>query len=441
MYIDKVKVGQNIRKIRKQKEMTLKELSSNICSIAKLSNIENGIGEISLEDLEKMCIKLNVSLQDLLPKSEKFFLEQSRIAYARIEDLIRLGLSDLAQENLKKVQNEDLFLPLQIKYLKALNCYETRNFHNSMHFLFDIQKVKPANELEKELISKAFNLTGVIYYTLGDYASAQEMFEYALNTSTNKQWTNTVLFNLLVVYSTKGQVIDARFKIGEISYNNFPHHQKIRYIKTILDVLEGDYNQSIEKIFELRNEFFQMKDFDTFLKTILFFVYIHDKHPNLLGSYLIEVEKFILDISEIKKIPENTNPILVTNLIQTMTLHYFKQKNFTKAMNYLKHAFVYEKKFPNDPMHAFTFYLAAIVSIQTEDDKETQLGYLKKAMNHIQYGQASVLKGLILYQMAKLEENETSYWKQAADNFYDSMIMNNYFNQITLSLLMPDLLY
>lgn len=441
MYIDKVKVGQNIRKIRKEKEMTLKELSSNICSIAKLSNIENGIGEISLEDLEKICIKLNISLQDLLPKSEKFFLDQSRIAYARIEDLIRMGLSELAQESLEKIQKEDLFLPLQIKYLKALNCYEGRNFHNSMHFLFDIQNEKPSNEIEKELISKAYNLTGVIYFTLGDYASAQEMFEYAMNTSTNKQWTNTVLFNLLVVYSTKGQVIDARFKIGEINYNNFPHQQKIRYIKTILDVLEGDYNQSIEKIFELRNEFFQVKDFDTFLKTILFFIYIHDKHPKIFGTYLIEVESFILDIAEIKKIPENINPILLTNILQTMALHYLKQKDFTKAMNYLKHAFVYEEKYPNDPMHAFTFYLAALVNNQTEDDNETQLDYLKKAMNQIQYGQASVLKGLILYQIAKLEENETSYWKQAADNFYDSMLINNYFNNITLSLLMPDLLY
>ncbi|MBG9590175.1 helix-turn-helix domain-containing protein [Cytobacillus firmus] len=441
MYIDKVKVGQNIRKNRKEKEMTLKELSSNICSIAKLSNIENGIGEISLEDLEKISIKLNISLHDLLPKSEKFYLDQSRIAYARIEDLIRMGLNDLAQENLEKIQKDDLFLPIQIKYLNALNYYETRNYHKSMHFLFDIQNEKPNNELGRELISKAYNLTGVIYYTLGDYTSAQEMFEYALNNSTNRQWTNLVLYNLLVVYSTKGQVMDARFKIGEISYNNFPYHQKIRYIKTILDVLEGDYNQLTEKIFQLRNEFFQMKDFDSFLKTILFFVYIHDKHPKIFGSYLIEVESFILDIADINKIPENINPILITNILQTMTLHYLKQKDFTKAMDYLQHAFVYKEKYPYDPMNAFTFFLAALVSNQTKDDKETQLSYLKKAMNQIQFGQASVLKGLILYQIAKLEEHETSYWKQAADNFYDSMFLNNYFSHITLSLLMPDLLY
>ncbi|WP_404359685.1 helix-turn-helix domain-containing protein (plasmid) [Cytobacillus firmus] len=441
MYIDKVKVGQNIRKIRKAKDMTLKELSSNICSITKLSNIENGIGEISLDDLEKFCIKLNISIHDLLPKSEKFFLDQSRVAFAKIEDFIRMGFHDIAESKIEKLVDDEMFLPLQINYLKALNNYETRNYHSAMYFLFEMIKEKHSIELEKELISKAFNLIGIIYNKLGDYTSAQEMFEKAINSSTNKQWTNLILYNLVVVFATKGQVIDARFKIGEINSSNFPYQQKIRYISTMLDVLEGDYNQSIEKIFELRNEFFQLKDFDSFLRTIIFFIYIYDKHPKILNNYLIEVESFILDMSEIKRLPENTNPILVASLLQTMTLHFLKQKDLIKADQYLKLAFDLAEKHPNESMNAITYYLAAIIHNQSESDKETQLVYLKKALKQIEFGQPSVLKGLILYELAKIEEIKDSYWKQAADNFFDSMLINNYFNHINLSMLMPQMLY
>lgn len=81
-------VYMKIKKIRKQKKMTLKDMSANTgFSISFLSQMERGISPITMVSLKKITAALNISMKSLF-EEEDFIRE----CYRRDNDAALLGL-------------------------------------------------------------------------------------------------------------------------------------------------------------------------------------------------------------------------------------------------------------------------------------------------------------------------------------------------------------
>ncbi|MGG1017349.1 helix-turn-helix transcriptional regulator [Bacillus subtilis] len=108
-------LGENIRRLRKEKKLTLTDVSSSIgISHSYLSRIERNLQKPSLDVIENLSAHLNVPKSDLFPNDiQNLDTPKSRL----LNDLIELNITE---EELQMV----------IKYLKELRELKERHLKN-----------------------------------------------------------------------------------------------------------------------------------------------------------------------------------------------------------------------------------------------------------------------------------------------------------------------
>ncbi|MGN1385097.1 MAG: helix-turn-helix domain-containing protein [Bacillus sp. (in: firmicutes)] len=115
-------IGKRIRKIRKEKKLTLEKLSGDQLSKSMLSLIENGKAQPSMESLHfiasRLDVEVNTLLQDddteeirlLLNKAEQLYAEaNTKEMYEPIEKLIEPNISNLHKRNYENARLLDLY--------------------------------------------------------------------------------------------------------------------------------------------------------------------------------------------------------------------------------------------------------------------------------------------------------------------------------------------
>ncbi len=107
-------IGDNIRKVRKQKNMTLQQLAYILgCSQQNISQYENGKRVPKIDTLKKIATALDVNVNDLLPNP----LEDSPIyrAFKKSDSLD----NDLAHDYINRKLTEDIdWKPIDIEMIK-----------------------------------------------------------------------------------------------------------------------------------------------------------------------------------------------------------------------------------------------------------------------------------------------------------------------------------
>ncbi|MCP1161249.1 MULTISPECIES: helix-turn-helix transcriptional regulator [Bacillus] len=441
--MDKILLGNRVREIRKKKNITLKELAEGICSIGKMSYIENGITEPSSEEIELICKKLEISSEDLLPKSESIFLNEIKLIFHEIENSIELGFYDRAKKHIsdlktnQEIHRRDL---LELSYLEALLAFEEEKYIFSMELLENLLTNKPSNSFEYLTISKAYNLLGIIYNELGNYNKSINMYQQALDICNNRQLEFKILFNLAICQATRGHTSDARITIGLIQNKrkNF-RYPKLTYLSFLLNVIDGDYN-SIEEIFDLRNELFESKDYDTFLRTQMFFVYMADKDPKTFERYISLVDEFITD--QINNTSNNLkiSSRLTIQLLQALISNYLDKKEIIKAETLLDYVLALTLESKSEKDNALSYFLKAKLMEETTSNKELQKKWLTRSINELKASEYSIFAGIIYYELASLEDTKHDYWQLASENFYKSMV-KKHLNTLRLSVILPRALY
>ena len=155
------RLGQEIREVRKARNMTLKDLSSQVsCSVAYLSRIELGTARISDELLAELCKALLVEPNWFFPvKAGKGQLEQHHVV--RAEN--RRSLSGMYSRSTEELGFEDYLLSSTLSgqcYMilshfppgkgKPPNPHETYRFEGEQHAI--VTKGQVELQLENETI-------------------------------------------------------------------------------------------------------------------------------------------------------------------------------------------------------------------------------------------------------------------------------------------------
>ncbi|UHA60195.1 helix-turn-helix domain-containing protein [Metabacillus litoralis] len=99
-------IGEKIRAKRKEIGMTLGELAKGICSVGKLSNIENGNTPVSNQDLNQFSEKLNTPISYFSDPNINERLREIDYQIQKIKDLIGLKQWHYVEKELSTFKNK-----------------------------------------------------------------------------------------------------------------------------------------------------------------------------------------------------------------------------------------------------------------------------------------------------------------------------------------------
>lgn len=119
MDIDYQRIGYNIRRNRKEKNLTQKQIAEKLgCTAEHFSHIEKGNRRIQLETLTALCEILDVSFEDLLDNATSIEISRSEAASTVLanpceKDFIKMlrGMSDKKAYALLEICQKILLIP------------------------------------------------------------------------------------------------------------------------------------------------------------------------------------------------------------------------------------------------------------------------------------------------------------------------------------------
>lgn len=437
-------VGDNIRKIRKSKKLTLKEVSDGIFSIAKLSYIEKGITSITQEELEQICIKLNIKPEDILTEDLEAFEKDFKHKVSYIEDMIYFGiaedidkelleLKDLLESCNQKYKYNEFYL-----YLKAEHLYKKKDFNHSKILLESLITSKNNFEPIKKLKIISLIFLSKIHFEQRIYQIALEYAQKALHDSQkfsvkDSRFIEIIHYNLVHLYLWQGDFNIANIYLNRINTNDSPKYQ---YFKGLVNLYAGNYSEA-EKFFAMsKNNFKKHNNTEMYFKNMIVLFYINQFEKQKSTFLPIKLENLIKSVLKTESL---ITPTFLRNTEFLSILHQIiilalKENDLDTARTYLERVTTLDDR-SNDQIHVQTLYLnAKYLQLSKHENKEEIVGFYQKALELAK--SSSACKAIILHELAILSTNEFSLFKEASQEFYSTYI-NKYNNILDPSYFLP----
>lgn len=193
--MDILLLGTELKKIRKQKNMTQKELCENICTQGTISMIEKGEIVPGLEILNLLCIRLNESLSNIIKRTEENFIDKVSIVN-KIEKLTIEQDYTIAYEIVIKELNgqyKDIWYNTFLKWNKYICEFY---LSEDKEYKLVIQKIKSLINCNSSLELSKYNLLNRIYNSLAVFYSLNKQYKESLFYYSKISIENHIDFNV-----------------------------------------------------------------------------------------------------------------------------------------------------------------------------------------------------------------------------------------------------
>lgn len=263
-------IGEKIRAKRKEIGMTLGELAKGICSVGKLSNIENGNTPVSNQDLNQFSEKLNTPISYFSDPNINERLREIDYQIQKIKDLIGLKQWHYVEKELSTFKNKiDTYQiksrDIDYQFLNGIYCLRKNNNKKAEEYLLKVINLEENNNYNLRLKLKAYNAIASIWFDEKRISKSLNLLDRALALSNEsptitKEERDNIYFNLSILYLYIGSYSKALKSI-----NNVHHHLiyplETEYINLLIRYLEnikiGDIREELlllrEKL-HLRND-------------------------------------------------------------------------------------------------------------------------------------------------------------------------------------------
>lgn len=388
MTTDKISIGEKIKKLRKELNLTQSNLAGDEFTSSYISLIEKGRVNPSLKALNIIASKFNKPVNYFLNNKEEnsSSISVDNEKYKQIKALISLGENLNTKNNLEQAE----------KYFqKAKTLIDKDNFTLEKGIIdknlgliafkekkYDIAFEYFNNALECFKIENNFNELACIYNALGvvmqktnQHSNCLDYHQAALNILVEKRIDNPnlklkVLFNLGNTYSRLGQLTNADKYLNMASplmdaYGNLNQISKL-YMSLGINAYEmGDLDQALEytqKSMELSKTMENM-ELVAGLKTNLGAVYTQ------LGRYS-EAEAFLEESLMLKddlKI-EYKKP---ATLVEIARLNYYRD-NLDYSLEYCQQSLKLLDKYPDPLEKGKTYHLIGLIKQKMYNDLDNK---------------------------------------------------------------------
>lgn len=433
---DRILVGKSIRSFRKEKKMTLEELAKGICSIGKMSNIENGITDIQKNDLVQIAKKLEVPYNQLI--------NSNNIEILKILDLIEeanvclsLNMGEDALSHIEKIKDtckveltKHPTLQLNLKYVEGQAFLIVENEFNASTVFYQMLNYPASSKGDIILRAKAEHKLGELYAKNIQYPMAIEHIKKAIDEldahKLDIPWR--LYYNLSVLYLYQRQYDKASVYLTFVKRKN----PRIQYLESILHLFSENYKEGIEMLQHSKAAFIEMKDTEMIIRSIMATLYFSCFSHT---EYMERMEKHTVRYIENDLLKTKYNDRIQIELI-VITMHSIISKslhatNYSNAATYLDLLIDFEAKHNFIEYRHITLFLRALYFKQIENKNLKIVDQLLKEAQEIMEnkGIRNIHLFNIYYERSLLHDEKHTFAFEALS------IIRHYSNLETLDLI------
>lgn len=445
---DPVITGKVIRDLRKNVNMTLQTLADGICSIGKMSYIENGHTILHDDELQKFAEKLNTTVEYLKSPSfeeeEKFFL-----LIKDIEVLISMDLLEYAQKQIEKLKRDfKRFLnrstaSISLIYLEGSLNRKLKNESASISMFYKILSFPIQNQNEILIHSKAHSQLGEIQFHQDKFSNITiEIFKKAKMDFTNYKLDVPfyIDYNLSLLYLYQREYSTAKSFLNSSNYSNY--NADALYLDALLTLFTQDSKNGLRKLYQARHLFMDNKRYDMMLKTIFASIYFKlDSNNEDNNEFMLTTSNFIKDCIPTIDLNNSSQLNLFINLLHCITHYYIKEGDEDLAIKHCKWTEKLESDFNFYDCYALTLTLKSSLLKTFKPDliseRKTILNEVLEMVNN--NSSDSYLKIHVLSELGEIYDEKDTYSFRALRAFENTFSFSR-LDYYYFDLFMPDII-
>lgn len=436
-------IGEKIRVKRKEIGMTLGELAKGICSVGKLSNIENGHIPISNQDLNKFSQKLNTPISYFSDPNINEKLRELDYQIQKIKDLIGLKQWHYVEIELSTFKNKiDTYQiksrDIDYEFLNGIYNLRKNKIKIAEEYLLKVINMEENNNYNLRLKLKAYNAIASIWFDEKRISKSLNLLDRALALSNEsptitKEERDNIYFNLSILYLYIGSYSKALKSI-----NNVHHHLiyplETEYINLLIRYLEnikiGDIR---EELLLLREKLHLKNDKEGILRGWALTIYtIMTSYPEaelvtkLKETFWIDAD-MVFQMDEFKETSLSLYQLGIYVLLENSPDFQFIQKLINKSKSILP-------DIDCKIIRSRNFYLEGKFHKNLLNDSNKALSLFYNALDLLKNDYEGLLKADILFEISRIKaiEGEAMTALELYHGHLESQFLFTHFHELTL---------
>ncbi|MFV2050604.1 helix-turn-helix domain-containing protein [Metabacillus sp. YM-086] len=436
-------IGEKIRAKRKEIGMTLGELAKGICSVGKLSNIENGNTPVSNQDLNQFSEKLNTPISYFSDPNINERLREIDYQIQKIKDLIGLKQWHYVEKELSTFKNKiDTYQiksrDIDYQFLNGIYCLRKNNNKKAEEYLLKVINLEENNNYNLRLKLKAYNAIASIWFDEKRISKSLNLLDRALALSNEsptitKEERDNIYFNLSILYLYIGSYSKALKSI-----NNVNHHLiyplETEYINLLIRYLEnikiGDIR---EELLLLREKLHLKNDKEGIFRGWALTIYtIMTSYPEAeLATKLKEIfwidAEMVFQMDEFKETSLSIYQLGIYVLLENSPDIQFIKKLINKSKTILA-------DIDCKIIRSRNFYLEGKFYKNLLNDTNKALSLFYNALDLLENDYEGLLKADILYEICRIKaiESEAMTALELYHGHLESQFLFTHFHELTL---------
>jgi len=435
-------IGKKIREARKLKGMTLEELAKGICSLGKMSQIENGHRPVTADELTKFSERLGFPISHFSDPAINEKIKELDYMNQKIGDLIGLRHWAAVKRELPQFKNkieeyEVSTRMIDYYYLSGIFSLETKQYIDSCTFFNKVLQ-ESDNKYNLRLKMKSYNALACMYFSQKRVPKSIAILGKALEISRDnptilKEERDNIYFNLSIIYLYIGAFNQALSYINQVNHHIIPPLET-DYIKLLIQFSHGDNADNlVNELLVYREKLRQTKDSKGILRGWALTTYSlitaqpNKEHFNELKSIFVE------DMSTITELPQlQEQGLAIYQLTIRALLSTNSEEDFIKELFNITKSLV--PKVTNNLLKARNLYLEGKYKSQVGQDS---INLFEKALSLLEPNYDGLLKADILYEISKQSEPDSQAPAAIALALYHQHQKNNYLFSQFYELILP----
>lgn len=348
--MDILTIGEKIRKLRKEKNMSLRELGEDYVSKAQLSYIENGKASPNIELLKYLSKKLDVNIEHLLETEKDQIKRYCKLWLGEMEVHVNLNnisnVKKMYKEIDKQAQEYDLTEILGENNLLMTKVYmNTKSYDIALSYIqksfYYYSKISNIEKVIEAIIKEGniYTLKGLYEIALNKYRQALSFYSQLL--IKNLELESNILYNISTCYHRLKDKESARKYAEEVCKIDGQLRDTKRYAQSLLKyastlILNSEYTEA-EDVLKKANKILKKEEDE---KTEAFI-------ENNFGCIYLESEDYQKAYKHLMKAIQIKEEIDLDELPTTLFelyKYYIKIEEEEKALEQLERAIEFSKK-------------------------------------------------------------------------------------------------
>ncbi|MGN7939392.1 MULTISPECIES: helix-turn-helix domain-containing protein [Bacillaceae] len=402
-------IGEKLREARKAKGLTLGELAKGICSLGKMSNIENGHVSVTDEELKKFCEKLNIPINFFADPNIEDKINELDNQKQIIIDLIRLKNWKSIKLQLasfkKKIETYAIHTrEIDYNYLSGVYYYEIKHYLLAEEFLTKVMEEEEENNYNLRLKIKAYNVLVGIYFYQKKSAKSNYILSEALKLSQasptiTKEERDNIYYNFSILSLYTGLNDLALNYINKVNHHIISPLET-EYIKLLISFLENDsVDEMREDLFNLREKVQQTNDREGILRGWALMIYSDMTAKPALELIQQWKDSFYFDLDLIsQEFEEETLSLLQLSIY--VCLKKSEEQDLIEELFEKTRAFL--PNISNQELIARSYFLEGIFERHYKQNSARALTLMQQALDTFDKADEGLLKADILFEISSL---------------------------------------